>query len=178
MRELLLDGRRCAKAAEQAELVGRLADTDRQLEARRAAGDEAHARRGQVVAELESLLAGHDPFRQPLARLFGRRLKRAARRGPGGGDSSDELDGDDDDFDNDDDDEEAELCPPGCDPSLYEAVLELRERRLEEEAAAAEACAAGDALRKERDLLARKAKALDQSLAAIDQVRGADVPCC
>jgi hypothetical protein len=62
------------------------------------------------------------------------------------------------------------VCPPGCDPALYDAVTELREHRLEEEEAAAEVAKALEALGKDRALLAKKAKLVDTSLAAINQV--------
>lgn len=62
------------------------------------------------------------------------------------------------------------MCPPGCDPALYDAVVELREHRLDEEEAAAEVAKAVEALVKDRALLGKKAKLVDTSLAAINQV--------
>jgi hypothetical protein len=53
---------------------------------------------------------------------------------------------------------------------MYDAVVELRERRLDEEEAAAEVSKALEALGKDRTLLVKKAKLVDASLAAINQV--------
>ena len=58
----------------------------------------------------------------------------------------------------------------GCDPSLYERVVDLRERRLDEEDAAAEVNKSLETIKKERELLSKKAKVIEQSLAAINQV--------
>ena len=49
--------------------------------------------------------------------------------------------------------------------------MELREHRLDEEEAAAEVAKAVEALGKDKTLLGKKAKLIDTSLAAINQVR-------
>lgn len=72
MQELVLEGKRAAKAAEQAELAGRLAEVGRALDAKRAEGDAAAARRAAVVAELEVLLADQAAFREQLTKVFNR----------------------------------------------------------------------------------------------------------
>jgi hypothetical protein len=63
-----------------------------------------------------------------------------------------------------------QVCPPGCDPALYESVVELREHRLDEEEVAAEVAKALEALGKDKVMLAKKAKLIDTALAAINQV--------
>lgn len=65
-----------------------------------------------------------------------------------------------------------QVCPPGCDPALYDSVVELREHRLDEEDVAAEVAKVLEALSKDKTMLAKKAKLVDTSLAAINQVRG------
>lgn len=59
------------------------------------------------------------------------------------------------------------MAPPGCEASLFERVLRLREARLEEAAAESELSAAAEALRRERELLGRKARGCEVALAAI-----------
>jgi hypothetical protein len=51
-------------------------------------------------------------------------------------------------------------------------VRELREHRLDEEEDAAEVAKEVEGVRKEREILTKKMKLLEQSLAAINQVRG------
>lgn len=60
--------------------------------------------------------------------------------------------------------EEEEVCPPGCDPALYEKVCELRERRLEQEELYADFQKGVDGLKKENDALIRKEKVIDKAL--------------
>lgn len=72
VQELVLEGQRAAKAAEQAELAGRLAEVGRALDAKHAEGDAANARRAAVVAELQVLLADQDAFREQLTKVFNR----------------------------------------------------------------------------------------------------------
>jgi hypothetical protein len=64
----------------------------------------------------------------------------------------------------------AQVCPPGCDPVLYDSVVELREHRLDEEDVAAEVAKALEALGKDKMMLAKKAKLVDTALTAINQV--------
>jgi hypothetical protein len=103
-----------------------------------------------------------------------RHIKRSCRHGQqDDGDSSDSDDsGDEGESDSGSDDEYGEeVCPPGCEPGLYERVVELRERRLDEEEAGAEVGKALEGIRKERELLGKKARLLEQALAAVNQVR-------
>ena len=78
------------------------------------------------------------------------------RKGPEGADdeynSEEEEDDEDDDLDDDLDDEEEEVCPPGCDPALYEKVCELREKRLEQEEVYTDFQKAVEALKKENEV--------------------------
>ena len=50
-------------------------------------------------------------------------------------------------------------------------MCELREQRLDEEDAAANLARASETLKKERELLAKKGRLIEQSLGAINQVR-------
>ena len=106
-----------------------------------------------------------------------RRIKRCTKQGAGLDDGSDADNNSDsisstgdDGLGDDDDDEGTEVCPPGCDTGLYDSVVELRERRLDEDDAAAEVAKESEALRKEIELLAKKARFMEQSLLAINQV--------
>jgi hypothetical protein len=104
-----------------------------------------------------------------------RRIKRSRRHGQqdDGGSSDSDDSGDDGESDSGSDDEYGEeVCPPGCEPGLYERVVELRERRLDEEEAGAEVGKALEGIRKERELLGKKARLLEQALAAVNQVGG------
>ena len=75
-------------------------------------------------------------FYDLLLKIFKKKIKRA-RKGGTEGDGDDDFNSEDEDEDDsgydseeDLDDEDEEVCPPGCDPALYEKVCELREKRL------------------------------------------------
>ncbi|GBF92886.1 cilia- and flagella-associated protein [Raphidocelis subcapitata] len=186
VRELVLLDRLAAKTAERSELSSRLAELSAQIEAKRAEGETLGAARAAVLAEFEALVEDKEPFVEALTQIFNRRIKRTKRQAGGaGGDGasngggSEDSEGDEDDpygdgdddsgDDGDYDDGAPEVCPPGCEQALYDRVCELREARLDEEDAAADAGRAADTLRKEREVLSKKGRLMEQSLAAINQ---------
>jgi len=115
-----------------------------------------------------------DMFREALSRVFYRKIKRLKKKAGGGGAEEEDEEDDDDDDDMGEEDEEdegdegEEACPAGCEQALYERVLDLRERRLDEEDAAAEVAKAADGLRRERELLSKKQRLVDTAVAAIN----------
>jgi len=92
-----------------------------------------------IVNEFNALVGEGNQFMPQLLKIFKKRIKRAKKRsGDEDEDDEDEEDWDDDeDFDDEDeeleDDDEEDACPPGCDQTLYDKVLELREKRLDQE---------------------------------------------
>lgn len=90
---------------------------------------------------LERVPESH-PFYPELRKSFFRRVRRRQNNNENsdGEDSEDEWDSDesDDDYDDYDDDSEDEeyddTCPEGCEEDLYDFVLELRDKRLDQEA--------------------------------------------
>lgn len=72
---------------------------------------------------------------------------------------------DDIDFDEDDEDEEDQL-PPNCDQALYDQVLDLRERRLDQEDVLAEFQKTIDDLKKSYDRHSQRERQVDKELVA------------
>lgn len=81
VQELVLEAKRSAKAAEQADLSSRLAEVRRALDAKKAEGDDTATRRSAVVAELEVLLADQDVYREQLTKAFNRWVCRKGMMG-------------------------------------------------------------------------------------------------
>ncbi|OWZ09547.1 Avirulence (Avh) protein [Phytophthora megakarya] len=129
-----------------------------------------------------------------LQKLFKRKIKRAKKRPTASGGKEDGKDGngqpdttrdgddqeeeeeeeedDDEDYDEDDDDddeEEEDACPPGCDLTLYEKVLELREKRADVDDAVGELHKAIEELRKAGERQAAKQRSIDKELTATEQ---------
>ena len=80
-------------------------------------------------------------FHLPLLNIFMRKLNRSRKRTGNDGNSSEGEDTEDEDDAEDDDDDgsneyETEFddsCPSGCEVTLYDQVVELREKRLDQE---------------------------------------------
>ena len=145
--------------------------------------DEAHgvaAAKAGVVKAMNELVPDSHAFREPLMKVFLKKIKRKKvvirdKDGSDGSDSEDEDEDDDDDEDYDSDmdsDEEEEACPAGCDPLVFEKVCDLRERRLDEEENAVEVAKALDMYKKEVESSTKKLAAIEKILANIlnDQV--------
>ncbi|KAL0027158.1 hypothetical protein WJX79_011044 [Trebouxia sp. C0005] len=171
-RELELAAKTAGKHAEQAELAGRVSDCQAKLEAKlqdlRAAADAKQ----QVVSQFDELVEEGHAAHDALLKIFTKKIKRSKKKDEGlAAESSSDSD-DDDDEDDDDEVEDSEggeeTCPAGCDPSLYDKVCELREARLDEEDAAMEVGRAMDALKKDRESLAKKERLMEQSLKAVN----------
>lgn len=60
--------------------------------------------------------------------------------------------------DEDEDDEVEDICPPGCDNSLFERILDLREKKLDTEEVSAEIQKSIDDLKKTIDRLKQREK--------------------
>ncbi|KAL4169004.1 hypothetical protein KRP22_009933 [Phytophthora ramorum] len=130
-----------------------------------------------------------------LQKLFKRKIKRAKKKPTASGGKEEGKDGngqspesardgeeqeeeeeeeedEDEDYDEDDDDddeEEEDACPLGCDLTLYEKVLALREKRADVDDAMGELNKAIEELRKAGDRQAAKQRAIDKELAATEQ---------
>jgi cilia- and flagella-associated protein 44 len=90
-----------------------------------------------IEAEFANLVPESNALWPQLFKIFKRKIKRTKKSQ--GGDGSDDEDSDyesseaeSSDGDSDDEDED-DSCPVGCDQALYDKVLELREKRLDQE---------------------------------------------
>lgn len=82
--------------------------------------------------------------------------------------SSDEEDSEWDETEEETDEEgmnfDLDMCPPGCDQSLYDNTCQLREKRLDYEEELAEEKKILDSLKKESESLQKKSKIIDAAL--------------
>lgn len=82
------------------------------------------------------MVQDNHPFQAPLLKAFRRKIKRQKKinqEDDGGTEADNEEEDDDLDDDFDEDDDVDDSCPPGCDATLYEHVIELRDKRLDQE---------------------------------------------
>lgn len=151
------------------------------------------------MKEFDNIVGERNSFYDELKRIFKRKIKRHKRGkghgGDGGADESkdgDELDSDSESSDDSSDGGDSELdgdangpsdgrhkkeigkkeddsCPKDCDNLIYEKVMELREKRLDQEEILMEFEKAVDELKSQNVALISKEKQIDRSLAATEK---------
>lgn len=98
----------------------------------------------QVMADFNQVVGGEkSEFYPQLLKIFKKKVKRNKKKAPRDVDVDEDEDSDNEDnYDSDDslsdeesdsDDDDDDSCPLHCDSAIYEKVLELREKRLEQE---------------------------------------------
>lgn len=165
-----LDQRR----AEKAELVVKISECQERLSSKRTEIEKLLQRDREIMGEYVAAVGENNKNAEALQKIFRKKVKRPKKKPVDADDdgSNDDYDSEaDDDSDDDDDldDDEEEVCPPGCDPALYERVCELRLKRLEQEDVYAEFQKSIEALKKDNDALIKKEKALDAALLETDR---------
>ncbi|KAF1776108.1 WD40-repeat-containing domain [Phytophthora cactorum] len=195
-KENLLSSKLEKSKGEKAQIVAELRDVQDLLTSKKHELDEWTRQERAVQAEFLTLVNGgtgssatpHPSF-AALQKLFKRKIKRAKKKPTTGGkedgkepdsardgeeqeEDEEEEEEDDEDYDEDDDDddeEEEDTCPSGCDLTLYEKVLALREKRADVDDAIGELNKAIEELRKAGERQAAKQRAIDKELAATEQ---------
>ncbi|GBG26863.1 Echinoderm microtubule-associated protein-like 1 [Hondaea fermentalgiana] len=123
-----------------------------------------------IFEEFHTLVGGDaNPASAQLLKIFKRKIKRVKQQGDGDSDSEESDSEDDEDYDDEEEDfeegePEEERCPDGCDPAIYEKVLELREKRLDQEEVLSGFNKAIDELRKANDRHQGREKQIDKDL--------------
>ena len=104
----------------------------------------------QVLAEFTQLVPETNKFHEQLLKIFKKKIKRQKKKAVAEGEEEEEGSGSEEDseedmsdLDEEEEEEEEDFCPPGCEPSLFEQVCELREKRLDQEEMLAEFQKAG-----------------------------------
>ncbi|CAD7971385.1 unnamed protein product [Amoebophrya sp. A120] len=127
-----------------------------------------------LQAEFTDTVGETSPFLPVLLKLYKKKVKRKKKKAKDSdesGDSDEDSDDDDDDDDDDSDEEEQEedVCPQGCDMSVYESVLELRDKRLDMEDALLEIQKAVEELRRSHQKLLSDEKKIDKEQEQADK---------
>ncbi|EEY67816.1 uncharacterized protein PITG_18204 [Phytophthora infestans T30-4] len=182
-KENLLSSKLEKSKGEKAQIVADLRDVQDLLTIKKRDLDEWARQEKAVQAEFLTLVNGG------TGKLFKRKIKRAKKKPASGGkeegkepasardgeeqeDDDEEEEDEDEDYDEDDDDddeEEEDTCPSGCDLTLYEKVLALREKRVDVDDAMGELNKAIEELRKAGERQTAKQRAIDKELAATEQ---------
>jgi len=155
------------------EVVQDKTDCEKQLNMKLAEIKAWQEKDKQVMADFNQVVGGEkSEFYPQLLKIFKKKVKRKKNKARNDEDGSDEensdmsdSDSDDDDSDDESDEDDDESCPQNCDSAIYEKVLELREKRLEQEEILAEFEKAVDELNKMYDRHKSREKSIDKDLA-------------
>ena len=174
-REDTLTDKMQAKLSEKREVVEKIRDCQEKLETKKGEVEKLVEHKKAVAVEFDELVEEGHTFREPLLKIFMRKIKRSKNKNQGDSDDedydsdADDDDDEDDEEDFDDEDEDEEVCPPGCDQVLYEKVCDLREKRLDQEDVIGEFQKGIDTLKKEKEQYSKKQKLVETSLGKINQ---------
>ena len=140
---------------EKGEVVANISDCRNRLQSKKGELDVWMGKDKLIMDDFLKMAPENHSFHEQLLRIFKRKIKRARKKNDvdeEGDDSDEDSDYDlDSDEDDEDDEEFDDSCPPGCDTNLYENVLALREKRLDQEEVLSEFQKEFDDLKKAHD---------------------------
>ncbi|XP_076614824.1 cilia- and flagella-associated protein 44 [Chaetodon auriga] len=168
------------RVKEENNITCKLEECNAQLELKHGEIAKLQEREKALTAAFQASLGKENKFEEFLTKVFKKKIKRVKKKEQTGNEEeeedSDEDSDEDDDWDDDDSDSDTEegeaaldnVCPPGCEPDLFENTLQLRERRLDLEELLVEKKKSAEALKKECDTLVKKVKSLKSSRKAAE----------
>ena len=178
-REIELNGKLLKCRTEKAQVVVDLTECQERLSAKL---EEIHLwqeKDKKIMKEFDNIVGERNQFYDELKKIFKRKIKRHKRGNNGDGNGDDESDSessydsssDDDDNDGDSDsdgnsdkNDGDDSCPKDCDNLIYEKVMELREKRLDQEEILIEFEKAVNELKSQNISLINKEKNIDKNL--------------
>jgi hypothetical protein len=172
-KDQLLSNKMNKAKAEKASVVTDISECHTKLEAKRKEIEVWQEKDKVIESEFANLVPESNALWPQLFKIFKRKIKRSKKGGGGGGDgdgSGDDSDYESSDYesesegDSDEDEDEDDSCPAGCDQALYDKVLELREKRLDQEDILADFQKNIDELKKAHDRLAARERQIDKEL--------------
>ncbi|XP_067931339.1 cilia- and flagella-associated protein 44-like [Watersipora subatra] len=139
--ENTLGNRLAAKQQEKIDQQTKVAEVAQKIEIKKKDIEKLQEKEKALHAMFIQSLGDNNKFSDYLTKVFKKKIKRSKKKENAGGDSDDESEeesSDDEDWSESDDESGSEgggfdldICPPGCDQSLYNNTTQLRERRLD-----------------------------------------------
>ncbi|KTG29183.1 hypothetical protein cypCar_00002686 [Cyprinus carpio] len=184
-REDILQERLTTYLQEEEEIRTKMHENKKQMELKKRDILRLQGKEKTIAATFQASLGENNKFEEFLTRVFKKKIKRTKKKetqGRDGGDVTEEEDDSDadsdeeSDGDNDEDYDDPEtgvplddsVCPPNCDPELFENTLRLREHRLDVEEQLQEEIKTVDGLKKEYDTLTKKEKIVQNNRKAAE----------
>ncbi|XP_074546967.1 cilia- and flagella-associated protein 44 [Halichoeres trimaculatus] len=166
-----------ARIKEESSIKPKLEEANEQLELKQEDLAQLREREKALFATFKASLGPEHKFEEFLTKVFKKKVNRVKEKEPKEDEEEEEdsdedwdedLDFQDEDFNFESSSEEEDavdysVCPPGCEPELFENTLQLLERRLDLEDLMKEEKKNVEALKKECDTLIKKEKCLKSS---------------
>ncbi|XP_046572732.1 cilia- and flagella-associated protein 44-like isoform X2 [Haliotis rubra] len=162
------------KQQEKLEMQNKILEVQGKMDAKKKDIEKLQEKERTLHATFVTSLGDNNKFADYLTKVFKKKIKRTKKKtaeGDGSDEDSDEDSDDESDWEESDEesDEEAggfdlDVCPPGCDQTLYDNTCQLREKRLDLEEALAEEKKNQDTMKKELEGLNKKARVIDAAL--------------
>lgn len=143
---------------EETEIKSNSNDNKVKLEAKQEEIQHWNEKLKQILSDFRSVVPDSHPYVEPLTKIFKKKIKRNKGNDRDDDDEDYEESDNDDDEDDEDDEEVEDICPPGCDPSIFERVIELREKKLDTDEVSAEIQRGIEELKKTIDRLKQREK--------------------
>ncbi|KAI1891221.1 hypothetical protein AGOR_G00141550 [Albula goreensis] len=179
-RENTLQERLNSRTQEERSIRAKWEDCKKQLEQKQQLMLKLQQKEKALHASFQSSLGENNKFADFLTKVFKKKVKRVKKKEKTGDEeeqeNSDEESDEESDWDDEESDEESDggcplddsVCPPSCDPELFENTLQLRSKKLDLEELLTEERKTCDTLKKECDALAKKEKIVQSSLKAAE----------
>ncbi|KAJ3045333.1 Cilia- and flagella-associated protein 44 [Rhizophlyctis rosea] len=173
------------KRNEKDDIDVRIKDCQEKLNAKKAEIEQVIKKEKDIQEDFHRALGENNKYEEMLTKMFKKKIKRSKKKAkPEGtvrqGEDGEEIveeeeeedeDEDDDDMSDIDEDDLSEMeaegpdeCPPDCDRAIFDRVVELRDKKLDQEDILGEIQKAIEALKKENDALIKKEKIIDLAL--------------
>lgn len=163
-RDNLLINKMNNKAGEKGEIINKITNCTEKIEEKNSEINKVLEKKNKILAEFDSLVEDGSTFREQLQKIFLRKIKRHKKNAK----RTEDFDSEEE-SDSEEEDEAEEICPPGCDQSLYEKVCDLREKRLDQEEIDVELKKQLETFNKEKESLKKKQNLINQSVKAINE---------
>ncbi|KAF5894355.1 cilia- and flagella-associated protein 44 [Clarias magur] len=179
-RELTLQERLNVCVKEERELMSKLEECKDQVEMKKRDIAILNEREKVLAFTFEASLGENNKFEEFLTRVFKKKIKRAKKKEKlHTAEEEEESEVESEvlsDWDSDEDYEGSDeaaacdlsVCPPSCDPELFDSTVRLREQRLDLEERLQEEKLEVDSLKKELDALTKKEKIAQCNLKAAE----------
>jgi len=193
-REVELNGKLLKCRTEKAQVVVDLTECQERLTSKLEEIRLWQEKDTKIMREFDNIVGERNPFYDDLKRIFKRKIKKRLKKGAdgkaGGNADGAHNNEEDDDFDSDSSydsssDEDGsddsnrqrnggskdvdDSCPKDCDNLVYEKVMELREKRLDQEEVLVEFERTVDELKKQNMTLINKEKQIDKNLSSTEK---------